>query len=274
MKPLSVGNVVTAGLRIYRDNFKKYYRLAFIGSLWSWIPIYGTAKFFANQALIARLAYNEIIEQPESIQSVDRQIKGRMWRFLGAALLVSLRFILAYLLGAIAMAMVGGGLITVLNYALSSILGDVGSTISMIISILIVIMLIVLFIGYLIRLFASFSVSELLLSTDENLKASQALKESQKLTQGYLKNLVIIYFIASLVSFPLLGVIFAMQILPSLIQSPDQEIVSEIFSIFLLVFNSLTTALILPFWQATKAVIYYDLRVRREGMGIDLKKNR
>lgn len=33
MKPLGVGNVVSAGLRIYRDNFKKYYRLAFIAYL-------------------------------------------------------------------------------------------------------------------------------------------------------------------------------------------------------------------------------------------------
>ena len=33
MKPLSVGNVISAGLRIYRDNFKNYYRLALIGSL-------------------------------------------------------------------------------------------------------------------------------------------------------------------------------------------------------------------------------------------------
>ena len=39
MKPLSVGNVVSAGLRIYRDNFKKYFWLAFVGYLWFYIPI-------------------------------------------------------------------------------------------------------------------------------------------------------------------------------------------------------------------------------------------
>ena len=32
-------------------------------------------------------------------------------------------------------------------------------------------------------------------------------------------------------------------------------------------------ALLLPFWQAIKAVIYYDLRVRREGFGIELEEN-
>ena len=29
---------------------------------------------------------------------------------------------------------------------------------------------------------------------------------------------------------------------------------------------------LLPFWQAIKAVVYYDLRTRREGMGLELRK--
>jgi hypothetical protein len=28
----------------------------------------------------------------------------------------------------------------------------------------------------------------------------------------------------------------------------------------------------IPFWQSIKAVVYYDLRVRREGMGMNLRK--
>ncbi|MEM8672413.1 MAG: DUF975 domain-containing protein [Cyanobacteria bacterium P01_G01_bin.67] len=272
MKPLSVGNVVSAGLRIYRDNFKKYYRLAFIGSLWAWIPIYGTAKFYAHQALISRLAYGEIIEKPESIRDANRHVKGRMWSFLVAALLVSLRFLLAYILGAIAIALVVGGLTTVISMVLSSVLGDGGAIIGTIISLLLSIAVFVLFFGYLIRLFASFSVSELLLSTEENINASQSLKKSQELTKGYLKNLIIIYFISSLVSFPLLGLIFTLQVLPAFFQNSDLAAYSGIFTIFQLIFNSLTTALILPFWQSIKAVIYYDLKVRREGMGLDLNK--
>jgi Ca2+/Na+ antiporter len=30
-------------------------------------------------------------------------------------------------------------------------------------------------------------------------------------------------------------------------------------------------SLIIPFWQSIKAVIYYDLRSRREGMGLELR---
>ncbi|MEL6495381.1 MAG: DUF975 domain-containing protein [Cyanobacteria bacterium J06623_7] len=272
MKPLSVGNVVSAGLRIYRDNFKKYYRLALIGSLWGLIPIYGTAKFYAQQALIARLAYGEVTEKPESIRDADRYVQGRMWSFLGAAILVFLRFLLAYIVGGIAIALLGGVLITGLTMLLSLVLGDSGGVIGSIISLLIYIAIFVLFFAYLIRLFASFSVSELLLAKEDNVNASGALKQSQELTKHHLKSLVLVYFVASLVSFPLLSIIFMIQVLPVYIQDTYPILSSEIFAIFRFGFNLVTSALILPFWQSIKAVIYYDLKIRREGMGLDLRK--
>lgn len=269
MKPLSVGNVVSAGLRIYRDNFKNYYRLALIGSLWSWIPIYGWAKFYAMQGLISRLAYGELIEQPESNRDAQCFVNGRMWSFLGAILLVSLRFILAYFLGAIAVALVVGILSTFFRIALASILGD---TAVAVVSIIIILVALVLFFGYLIRLYASFSVTELSLATEENVNASQAIKRSQELTKGFSNNLMLIFLISSLVSLPLWGLIFTVQILPAFIQNTSLGSNTTLFTIFQFAFNTITTALIIPFWQAIKAVIYGDLRVRREGMGIDLKK--
>jgi hypothetical protein len=32
------------------------------------------------------------------------------------------------------------------------------------------------------------------------------------------------------------------------------------------------TVFTMPFWQTIKAVIYYDLRTRREGMGLELRE--
>ena len=263
MKPLSVGNVVSAGLRIYRDNFKKYYRLAFIGSLWALIPIYGWAKYCAYNALIARLAYGEVTEKPETIQDANRLIKGRMWSFLGAAILVGLRFLLAYILGGIAVSIVTGVIVRALSF-----LGSIGTVLGILLSIAIF----VLFIGYLIRLFASFSATELLLATREDLNASGSIRASKELTEGYLKNLILIFLISSLVSLPIWGLIFTLQVLPSFLQNNNPFFASGLFTIFTLIFNSATSALILPFWQSIKAVIYYDLKVRREGMGLDLRK--
>lgn len=307
MKPLSVGNVVSAGLRIYRDNFKKYYRLAFIGYLWVFVPafiggiiggfvginfaqgspyvgllilliavaivalIYGTAKFYTYQALISRLAYSETIEKPESIQDANRHVKGRMWSFLVAALLVFLSLLLAYILGALVIGLVIGGVITAI-WGLAAVLGDFATAIGTILSILLSIAVLVWFFGFLFRLFASFSVSELLLATQNNVTAFQSLKKSRELTQGYLKNLMMIYLITSLVSFPLWGLAYTLQMIPAFLQNTDLAVYSTILTIVHLVFNFLATALIIPFWQSIKAVIYYDLKVRREGMGLDLSK--
>ena len=271
MKPLSVGNVVSTGLRIYRDNFKKYYRLALIASLWSWIPIYGWAKFCAIQGLISRLAYKEIIEQPESVSDANRYVKGRLWSYLGAALLVFLIFIAAYFGGVIIVAVLAGASTFLLGLGLNYVFGDSGAVITSIISLILALVLLVLFIGYLIRLYASYCVSELSLSVEENVNASAALKRSRELTQGYLRNLLLVILTASLVSLPLWGLILTVQILPGFIQS-DLALPATVFTVFQLVFNSIVSALIIPFWQAVKAVIYCDLRVRREGMGIDLRK--
>ena len=272
MKPLSVGNVVSAGLRIYRDNFKKYYRLAFIGALWSWIPIYGWAKFYTMQGLISRLAYGEITEKPETVKDANRYVKARLWSFLGAALLVALKIFLGYIVGGIVIILGTGILVIAITTGLKALFGDIGASVGSIISVIIIIGAVVLFIGYLTRLLASFFVSELPLSLEDDMNASKALKRSQELTKGYLVNLVFILLISSAISFPLWGVIFALQLLPQFIQVSDLALPSSIFVLLSYVFNTITSALIVPFWQSIKAVVYCDLRVRREGMGIDLRK--
>ena len=63
MKSLSIGNIVSAGLRIYRDHFSDYFRLAFIGYLWIIVPVYGWAKLATNMGLISRLVFAEIAEK-------------------------------------------------------------------------------------------------------------------------------------------------------------------------------------------------------------------
>ena len=213
MKPLSVGNVVSAGLRIYRDNFKKYYKLAFIGYLWILLPafileiiggiavgfvdrgsaisgilvllfvvaivglVYGCAKYYAIAGLISRLAYSEITEKPETVKDANRYVKGRMWSFLGAGLLVFLRLLLAYIGGAIILAIVLTALIFGLNLVLPQ-------QIALLITIVLGIAGLVAFLSFLIRLLASFFVSELPLAMEDDMNATKALRRSQELTNG------------------------------------------------------------------------------------------
>ena len=98
--PLSVGNVVSASLRIYRDRFKLYYGLAFSAYPWVLIPVYGWAKFSATLGVISRLAFSEVSERPETVSDAQRSVQPRMWTFLAAGFLVAL-ILMAVLIGGI-----------------------------------------------------------------------------------------------------------------------------------------------------------------------------
>lgn len=269
MKYLSVGNIVSAGLRIYRDNFKSYYYLAFIAALWSWVPIYGWAKFVANLGVISRLAFGEVTEKPETITEARRYIKPRMWSFLGASFLVAFKLFLAYLGGAIVMAIFFGIIIFALRAIFNSFLGLAGS---IILFILLIIGFIVLII-YFIRLIARYFIFDLPLAIEDNINASDSINRSLELTQGFLGNIQLIVFIASLISLPLWGIAIFLQLVPEFLKNSDLAIPSSIVFVVSLVVSSATTAFISPLWQTTKAVVYYDLRVRREGFGMKLRDN-
>ncbi|MFN5894019.1 MAG: DUF975 domain-containing protein, partial [Dolichospermum sp.] len=57
-------------------------------------------------------------------------------------------------------------------------------------------------------------------------------------------------------------------ILTTLLKEDD-----PIFSLLLLELTFVSGALILPFVQTVKAVVYYDLRSRHEGLGLQLRNH-
>ena len=120
VQPLSIGNVVNAGLRLYRSHLKLYFLIALRAYAWQFmvvwgllplglvalilaptdpspavigilalvgIPlaifllIYGSMKFAVNSAQISRLAFGDLVEQPEPPQAVSRQMNARKWHF-------------------------------------------------------------------------------------------------------------------------------------------------------------------------------------------------
>lgn len=263
MNPLSVGNVVSAGLRIYRDNFKKYLKLAFFGYLWIFIPIYGWAKYSAMMGLLSRLAYGEVAEQPEAVKDARRYIKPKMWDFFIAGLIVALIIFgtiipFSIILGII-IAVVGG------------ILGDTGAVVSVILAILGILLLIFGFIWLISRLF----LVELPLAIEENITATSTISRSWDLTKGYVGRIQLIVFIAFLISLPIVIVTNIVSIVLQGIITFGAENVPGLAFISVLVSFAVAIAsgaLMIPFWQSIKAVIYHDLRVRREGIGINLRK--
>lgn len=245
--PLSVGNVVSAGLRIYRDRFRPYFVLALRAYFWILVPVYGWAKFSSLSGQISRLAYTEVIEQPESVRDAYRQTNPQKWTFLLAGFLVGfIAFFTALGLGIV--------------FGLTAL-------------IFIGFLLVPLYIFIYIWVYSRISIAELPIAVEEGINAREAVARSWKLTKGSVLRLMGVYSIAFLITLPLSIVIqivsTVIQILYAQIAPQDSAVLGILFFLIILAISFGSGALILPFWQAIKAVIYYDLRTRREG--IDLK---
>ncbi|MDJ0532600.1 MAG: DUF975 domain-containing protein [Xenococcaceae cyanobacterium MO_207.B15] len=313
MKSLTVGNVVSAGLRIYRDRFLEYFRIAFIGYLWVlssflitslcfvpifyrnifpgvisiiigllgiFILIYGLAKFAAMNGLIARMAFGEVTEKPETEKEARRHIKPRMWQFLLASILVTLivffGFIVFYLILTIVSVIIGAIISSIISLG-----GDNFNAFGFVLLVLFGIF------GFLFLLFAltwlisRYFIIELPLAVEDGITAGAALGRSWDLTKGSVIRLQIIVFVAFLISLPIIIVIQVvstiLQIVVGSLAASDNYLIyslfSPLFSILILAISFAGGALLIPFWQAIKALIYYDLRVRREGLGMELEEN-
>lgn len=268
MKPLSAGNVVSTGLRIYRDNFKKYFQLAFYAYLWIPVPIYGWAKFSAQMGILSRLAFKEVAEQPETVRDAERYVNPRMWDFFVAGLLVSLIFsgaVVPYF-------MVFGIIFTIVGVAFGegASSGAFGA-----IAILLLLAFILLFIFGFVWLVSKLFLVELPLAVEENANAAATIGRSWQLTKGSVGRIQLIVFLVFLISMPMGIVINIMSVILQLVIGAGLEnnpALGGIAALLYIVFLLVSSALISPLWQAVKAVIYYDLRIRREGMGIDLRK--
>ncbi|MEN9565144.1 MAG: hypothetical protein RLZZ69_340 [Cyanobacteriota bacterium] len=266
MKSLSVGNIVSAGLRIYRDNFKNYFKSAFLGYLWIFVPVYGWAKYSAMMGMIARLAYQEVAEQPETITEAQRHVQPRMWDFLVAGILVGLIIFVAIIPFSIIAGILG---------ALAGFVIDRGSAIGMVAGVLLIIFAVLLLIFGLLWLVSRLFLVELPLAVEENITATSTISRSWGLTKGSVGRIQLVVFIGFLISVPILLVtnivsfIFQIIIGAGLENAPSLAAIGGILSILVAFAGG---ALMIPFWQSIKAVVYYDLRIRREGMGMKLRK--
>lgn len=249
---LSVGNVVSAGLRIYRDNFKVYYLEALKSYLWIFVPIYGWAKFAAIQAVIARLAFFEVRETPESLADARRQIMPKMWIFLVTGILIGLILFAGFFVFGIAVALLGVGFFASIRN---------NPLVSLVIGSFVIVLSLFLIFTY-IWLISRITFAELAIAVDGVKEATKAIGRSWTITQGFVAKIQIIFFIAFLLTIPF----SAASNIGSLLSQN-----SEMGSVINLLLTIPLGALLIPFWQSIKAVIYYDLLTRKEGLGLELR---
>ncbi|AUB38226.1 putative membrane protein YckC, RDD family [Nostoc flagelliforme CCNUN1] len=264
IQPLSIGNVVSAAVRLYRSHLKSYLNLAAIAHLWVLVPIYGWAKYAAISGLISRLAFGELIYQPESVQAASSHVNLRLWSFLRIGFQVGISLLVVYF----GLAIVGGIVGVLLGVVLRIILGTTGVVIAT--TLAIILMVVILLLG-LTWFYSRWIVAEVPLAVEENINGGESVARSWELTKASVFRIQGIVLVAFIVTLPLL---FVLNYIPSLFLI-GLEPGSAIYSIVYLISwigSLIGGVLVMPFWQALKAVLYLDLRTRREGLGLQLRE--
>ncbi|NJM45866.1 MAG: hypothetical protein HC860_06540 [Alkalinema sp. RU_4_3] len=321
IRPLSVGNVVSASIRLFRSHMGQFLGIALKAVGWMalpWIPIllavvvfatamatlssagsssnpggliafgvlmipvflvlliFCSAKVLTNEALISRLAFQDLISQPESTAVAWQQVRKRTWHFWFARLMVGL------ILGAVSFAFsLLQNILTAIPQALVGSSSRSGSAAAMLVGLIV---LVVLLANYAVQLWfqARFFIPELPIALEENVTGDQSIVRSWELSKGNAVRISLVILVAGLITVPLFllafvpGIVSLIALAPTMRAgvSPETTAVFTIMGLFGLGFVLVLGLSIftMPFWQTIKAVIYYDLRSRREGMGLELRE--
>lgn len=270
MRPLNVGDVVSAGFSLLRANFKTYIGLSFRAALWYLLPIYGWARGLMILGQIGRLGFHEIIHQPETVPAALRKVEPRLWSFLGVAILVGIiQVAVNYAISA-----VGGALILPLGA-----IGAAGAAAAALSGLLIVIVQLVMFAAQT-WFQARFWLYDIIIAMETDKESTSSISRSWELTNGSAMRVLFVLLVAYLVMAPILLLtlvpfLFVMPLLFANLSSttgfdPAFGMVLLLAVLAFLVLAFFAFVISAPFFQAIKAVLYYDLRSRREGIDIQL----
>ncbi len=263
--PLSVVNVVSTGLKLYRADLKQYWGLSLKAHLWVLVPVYGWAKFSAISALISRLAFCELVSQPESVTAAQNRVNSKLWSFLIAAILVALILAAASIGLYIA--------VIVVTLPLAAVGFGIGQNpFAIAVLTLLGVVFFMAFLAALVWIYSRYVITELPLAIEENVRATSAIRRSWNLTKGFALRVQGTVLLAALISILLtLPIQIAAWWTQSLLQiETTPEPLSTLLSVLLIALSLASSSIIMPYWQAIKAVLYYDLRSRREGLDLQL----
>ncbi len=290
---LSVGNVVNAAISLYKSNFRDYFAvslrsvswlvLAILGIIpivilasvfnnigltvlavvaWLVLLVFCLAKYATNRGIISRLAYQQLINQPETVTSATLELANSHWKFLGLILWLGLFYFAAVIVTYLALilsiglgVLVGTQMPNPVGYTLAAIIiiaGVLGS------------------IWLLMRFYSYFFIAELPIAVENCPGGLDSIGRSRQLSAPFISRILVIVLIAFLITLPLniLANVPSFAAIGQMNSNPGAyatlQVVSTILSLLLELF-------LVPFWQAIKSVIYFDLRSRREGSDLQMR---
>jgi MFS family permease len=298
---LSIGNVITTSTILYKSNFKRYFQVSLratgwllvillsmvvagiiggflyfstqswlitmaVGLGWIGVFLYLTAKYATDRAVICRLAYQELIEVPETVAVATQQLVPRTWSFLRLSWLVSFYMFIIAAIGYIALALLVIAITAIAIYGLKL---PAENPLLIISVALLVIGAFLLWLVILFRFYAYWLVAELPLAVEQSKSARFSIKRSQQLVKTSTQRVLLIITIAFLLTIPINtignGPSFIGQIMSSVSTDASTQAMGYLLTFVGFLINLVSELFLMPFWQVIKAIIYYDLRNRREG---------
>jgi hypothetical protein len=298
---LSIGNVVTTSITLYKSNFKRYFQVSLRATGWllaillailiagivggglyavtnsplvaipvviGWIlsTLYFSARYATDRAVICRLAYQELIDAPETVAVATQKLLPRIWGFLGLAWLISLYIslvaIVAYIVLIIAVLIITAIVIYGLKLPIENPIAIITITLAVVGAILALI-------AILMRYYAYWFVAELPLAVEQNKSANASIVRSQQLISTAVGRVILIVTIAFLMMIPINTLGNGPSLIGQVMVSASTDLATQAIGGALilggLLLNLLSELFIMPFWQIIKSIVYYDLRNRREG---------
>ncbi len=296
-RSIASGNIISIALQLYRQGGNRYFLTSLIAHAWFFLiglglliglfllsivaaivigvsggnlgiilltialllglglPLFGfgLARFTASGGLLSRQFFNVLQNKDESDQDARQLVYPRLWDYLWGVLGVGLLLTLVYL----AWAAFGYLLYLVLTPLLASLdweaMGEAWLTVIVIAGTLAMLGLLLLAMVVISYFTARLSLVDAIMGIEPTLPWSKAIQRSWQLTQGQAWHTLTVFFIASILVIPAnlaASLINAIVILP----------VAGFFA----------SVILFPLWQGIKSVMYYDLRVRNEGLSFAL----
>jgi hypothetical protein len=283
---LSVGNVINAAVSLYKSNFRDFFSLslrsvgwmvlAIVGLIpvilvafavnnvgvtvlavvaWLGLFIFCLAKSMTSRGVVTRMAYQQLINQPESLLSASSELANSHWKFLSLVLWLWLFLMLVFILSYLALALgVGIGVAVAIN---------IPNAIGYILTAIFCLAGIAAFFWIFLYFYSSWFVAELPIAVERCAGGLDAIGRSRQLSSPFSSRILMIILVAFLIVIPL-NIITSIPAFASIGQPPTSAvyIISQIVN---LVLSILLELFLMPFWQVIKSVVYFDLRSRLEG---------
>jgi hypothetical protein len=290
---LSVGNVVNAAISLYKSNFRDYFAvslrsvgwlvLAIVGIIpiallagafnnigltvlavvvWLALLVFCLAKYATNRGIISRLAYQQLIHEPETVSSATMELANSHWKFLGLILWLGLFYFAALMVTY---------LVLILSIGLGIFLGtQMPNPIGYTLAAIIITAGVLGAIWLLMRFYSYFFIAELPIAVENAPGGLDSIGRSRQLSTPFISRILVIILIAFLITLPL-NIVANVPSFAAIGQVNSNPTAYAALQIFSTVLSLLLELFLVPFWQAIKSVIYFDLRSRREGNDLQMR---